>query len=151
MKLLAILIVFSGSMAMANFTGNWRGDGTVTTRAGQEIYCDHIEINVRQSTDKIEFGSFKYGCDEFGFNFVPPVLTLEKKFIGHNVFWKGEDVGSITTNKANLLFHLAQNGKARYTVKKSGDEMVYIDEQIGVNANSGKEEITTIRANLIRQ
>lgn len=151
MKLVvAVFVILIGSSAMANFTGNWRGDGTVTTRTGHVIYCDHMEINVYQDEDRIEFGNFKYGCDEFGFNFVPPVLKLEKKLIGQKVSWKDHDVGTISKNKAKLLFPLANEGKARYTVKKSGNKMHYVDEQIGVNANSGAEEITRIEANLVR-
>lgn len=151
MKLLAVIIILTASTGWANFSGTWRGEGTVTTRSGQVIYCDYIEINVQQSENKMEFGNFKYGCDEFGFNFTPPVLVLEKKFTGHNVFWKDQDVGSVSTNRANLLFPLANNGKARYTVKKSGKKMHYIDEQIGLNSNSGLEEITKIEADLFLQ
>lgn len=150
--ILLVGIVLVGSSSFANFTGVWAGEGSVTTRFGKEIYCDEIILNVSHNADKMEFGNFRYGCDEFAFNFTPPVLALGKKqFAGQETFWKEEMVGKVSATKANLLFPLANNGKARYTVKKtSEDEMEYMDEQIGINAETGLEEITTIKAKLKR-
>ncbi len=146
------LILLVGSSSLANFTGVWMGEGTVTTRDGREISCNQFVLNVTHGTDKMEFGRFSYGCDEFAFNFTPPVLTLgEKKIVSQDTFWKEEKVGKISSTRADLLFPLANNGKARYTVRKTSDnEMNYLDEQIGINAETGKEEITAIRAKLKR-
>lgn len=147
------MIMFVGSSAFANFNGVWRGDAVVTTRDGREMYCDEIILNVTQTEDKMEFGNFRYACDEFAFNFTPPVLSLsKKKILSQDVTWDGKNVGKITATKADLLFPLAkETDKARYTVrKKSEHQMDYIDEQIGVNAQTGKEEITKIHANLTR-
>lgn len=147
------MVVFVGSTAFANFHGVWKGDAILTTRQGQQMYCDEIILNVTQSEDKMEFGNFRYACDEFAFNFTPPVLFLgEKNILSQDVTWDGKHVGKITATKADLLFPLAkETDKARYTVrKKSEHQMDYIDEQIGVNAQTGNQEITKIHANLTR-
>lgn len=154
MKLLFVLaILLLGSSSYANFTGVWQGDAIVTLKDGRTGYCDEIILIVNNhAADKIEFGKFRYACGEFAINFQPPVLTLgKKKMSGQDAFLKEEKIGKISSTKANLLFPLANNGKGRYTVKKvSENEVDYLDEQIGVNAETGKEEITSIKAKLFK-
>lgn len=148
------VVLFVGSSSFANFTGVWKGDAVLTTRDGKELYCDEIIINVKHGEDKMEFGNFRYACDEFAFNFTPPVLSLgEKNIVSQDVTWDGKNVGKISATKADLLFPLAkETDKARYTVrKKSENQMDYIDEQIGVNPQTGAQEITRIHANLTRE
>lgn len=156
MKLLTAIFSFTllaSIPSLANFTGVWKGDAILTTREGKKMYCDEIIINVKHGADKMEFGNFRYACDEFAFNFTPPVLFLgEKNIVSQDVTWDGKNVGKISSTKANLLFPLAkETDKARYTVKKTADDqMDYIDEQIGVNPQTGVQEITKVHATLKR-
>lgn len=153
MKLLFVLmILLGGSYSYANFTGVWHGDAVVTLKNGKKAYCDEIILNVNQLEDRVEFGSFRYACGELAINFTPPVLALkEKKLLGQDAYWKEEKVGRISSTKANLLFQISDTAKGRYTVKKVSDvEMDYQDEQIGINSQTGKEEITIIQAKLYK-
>lgn len=151
MRFIIIFLSLISINSYANFSGIWQGDGIITLRDGRTAYCDEIILHVIHDTDKMEFGNFRYACGELAMNFTPPTLKFgKKKFGGKETFWNEEMVGKISDTKAKLLFPLT-TGKARYTVKKvSSDEMDYQDEQIGINANTGKEEITKIKAKLYK-
>ena len=145
--ILILLTLCAATPAFADFTGRWKGTAVVTTRSGATIECDEIILNIRQLPDKFEFGTFRYACGAYGFNFTPPQLRIENG----SVFWKDGSVGSVTPTTANLLFILANNGRARYTVSlTSPGEMNYLDEQIDFIPSTGEERITAIRARLVR-
>lgn len=143
--LLATLILF-GCDSFANFTGEWRGAGTLTTKKGEVFSCDTIIVKVKQEKDRLEFGKFYYGCGSLAVTFTPPTLNLSPE---GNVTWQDQNPGQITETTANLYFILQNNGRSRYTAKMtSPTEMDYLDEQIDVDL--GYERVSPIQAKLYK-
>jgi hypothetical protein len=143
--LVASLILF-GTNSFANFTGEWRGAGTLTTKNGEVFPCDTIIVRVKQEKDHLEFGKFYYGCGGLAVTFTPPTLNFNDQ---GNVTWQDQNVGQITDTTANLHFILQNNGRSRYTATMtSPTEMDYMDEQIDVDA--GYEKVSPIQAKLYK-
>lgn len=138
--------IFFGSNSFANFTGEWRGEGTLTTKKGEVFACDTIVVKVKQEKDHFEFGKFYYGCGSLAVSFTPPILNFSQD---GNVIWQDQNVGKITETTANLHFILQNNGRSRYTATMvSPTEMDYLDEQIDVD--TGVERVSPIKAKLYK-
>lgn len=143
--LLASLILF-GSNSFANLTGEWRGEGTLTTKKGEVFSCDTIIVRVKHEKDRLEFGKFYYGCGSLAVTFTPPTLNLSPE---GNVTWQDQNAGTVTETTAKLHFILQNNGRSRYTATMtSPTEMDYLDEQIDVD--TGEERVSPIQAKLYK-
>lgn len=144
--LLLLLTLCAATPSFADFSGRWKGTAVLTLRNGATLSCDEISLDIRQAPDRFEFGGFRYACGDYGFNFTPPRLRVEDG----KVFWKDALVGAVTPTTANLLFLLANNGRARYTVALVPGGMEYLDEQIEHDPATGRERVTSIRARLYK-
>lgn len=145
-NLLLLSMLCAATPSFADFSGRWKGTAVLTMRSGATLTCDEISLDIRQAPDRFEFGTFRYACGDYGFNFTPPRLRVEDG----KVFWKDAPVGAVTPTTANLLFLLANNGRARYTVALVPGGMEYLDEQIEHDPATGRERVTSIKARLYR-
>lgn len=147
-SLLILAAMLAAGPARADFSGHWKGTAVLTLRSGATVFCDDISLDIRQSPDKLEFGTFRYACSAYGFNFKPPTLSIESP---GRVLWKGRPVGTVDARSVRLLFMLANNGRARYTAGLTpAGELDYLDEQIDVDSATGAERITSIKGLLLR-
>lgn len=123
--------IFLNSVCFANYTGTWKGEGTLSNTDGNSWPCDEISIVVEQKEDHFKFGNFRYACSNLALNFNPPILQFDKN---GNTVWKDQNIGRFNETNVDFLFKLQTEGDfARYTAYKDGDDLVYTDEQIGPN------------------
>jgi hypothetical protein len=150
MKFLILPLLFVPFLShAANFSGRWTGEAQMTAKDGTVYLCEGVDIMVNQQTDKATFGNFTYSCGGYSFTFIPPTLTVN----GDKVYYKNkynDYIGTLTDSEAQLLFVVNdQNSRAKYTVKKISDtEIDYLDEQIDVDPDTGKDIEMSIHAQL---
>lgn len=123
--------LFLAQICSANYTGIWKGEGTLSNTDGQSWYCDEISISIEQKIDHFKFGKFRYACGDLAFNFTPPDLYFDQN---GETTWKEQKIGRFTEKSVDFLFKLQNEGDfARYSVFRDGPTLSYTDEQIGPN------------------
>jgi len=148
MRVLVLAIFLFPFYALADYSGTWTADEMqMVTKKGDTYICDELTINVNQQVDKITFGKFTYACGNFAFTFTPPTLRLD----GEKVYFKNkynDYIGTLTDKEVHLTYVINdKNGRTRITVKRVSDtELDYLDEEIDVDPNTGKDVEMTIHA-----
>ena len=107
-KVLAIFMILSSSLALADFSGKHQGSGRQYDSDGLNIECSEASITITQSSDKIELGALIFQCGENIGIWEP----LEFSIQGTNLFLEGKKVGDISHDTLNVKISDLKTGES---------------------------------------
>ena len=113
------------TVALADFSGTWTGHGRLSRNGAHEAFCENLDLEIIQTTNKIEISRFYGKCGFVGF------VTQKKDFVidGSTLLQDGIKVGSINSNNllvdqdgVNLNLMLAADGSLQVYRGEHEDE-----------------------------
>jgi len=134
MKLFISVLFFVSTLAYADLTGSWLGEGTIIFSDTMESQCELMEFNVSQTADKFTLEDGTMLCNGFEQMFEPVRLSIKDETL-----WLDEkQVGSITDTQAKITFKVNDDFTIVYELNLIAPEKMTYQEHIVTDDGSIK-------------
>lgn len=90
--------LFSAISALASMSGNWFGNGSLTTQANREIRCESAKITIHEDGKRFELREFRYSCDGMQVSFEP----IHAEIKDGELHQDGQVIGSYHNTRVTL-------------------------------------------------